>query len=165
MTETSVRGHCGRAPTQKSSRFMHSFMRQGLIGLAGTLALAGAVVSAGCGGGTTPGGSGAGGGGPTGGSTGTGGSTSTGGSGGSGGPSNCSNVTACGGDVVGTWNVASSCLKLSGDMDISTTSLGCPTVPVDGFLQTSGTFTANADGTYSDNTMTTGNVTFPLAPN
>jgi hypothetical protein len=142
---------------------MPSFTRQGLIGLLGTLALAAAVVSAGCGGGTTPSGSGSGGGGP-GGSTGTGGSTSTGGSGGSGGPSNCSNVTACGGDVVGTWNVTSSCLKLTGDMDLSTTSLGCPSVPVDGFLQTSGTLTTKADGTYIDNTMTTGSVTFPLAP-
>jgi hypothetical protein len=104
-----------------------------------------------------------------GGSTATGGSTSTGGSGGtaggSGGVSGCSNVTPCGGDLVGTWNVTSSCLKLTGDMDMSVSSLGCPTVPVDGYLQTSGTLVLNADGTYSDNTMTTGSLTFPLAPN
>ena len=88
---------------------------------------------------------------------------SPGAAGSSGGSLNCTNVAACGGNVVGTWNVASSCLKLSGDMDMSLASLGCPTVPVNGSLQTTGTFVANADGTYSDNTTTTGSVTFPLA--
>jgi hypothetical protein len=73
-------------------------------------------------------------------------------------------VTPCGGNVVGTWNVASTCLKLSGDMDMSLTSLGCPTVPAEGTLEVSGTFIANADGTYTDNTKTKGQVTFPLAP-
>ncbi len=37
-------------------------------------------------------------------------------------------------------------------------------VPVSGSLTTTGTFVANADGTYSDNTTTTGSATFPLAP-
>jgi non-reducing end alpha-L-arabinofuranosidase len=89
------------------------------------------------------------------------GSNGTGGS--SGGALNCPNVTACGGDVVGTWNVTSSCLKLSGEMDVSATALGCLTVPVNGSLQTTGTFIANADGTFTDNTRTTGSVTFPIA--
>lgn len=71
-------------------------------------------------------------------------------------------MTACGGDVVGTWNVTSSCLELSGDMDVFLTSLACATVPVTGYLETTGTFTANANGTYTDNTVTTGSVTFPL---
>ena len=53
--------------------------------------------------------------------------------------------------------------EMSGNMDVSLASLGCPTVPVNGSLQTTGTFVANADGTYSDNTTTTGSVTFPLA--
>ena len=72
------------------------------------------------------------------------------------------NVAPCGGDVVGTWNVTSSCLELSGDLDVFLTSLACPTVPATGFLQTTGTLVANADGTYEDNTVTTGSVTFPL---
>jgi len=93
---------------------------------------------------------------------GTGGVTSMGGT--TGNPTDCPNVTPCGGNVVGTWNVASSCLKLAGDMDVSLTSLGCLTVPVTGELQTSGTFVANADGTYADNTTTNGSATFPLAP-
>jgi non-reducing end alpha-L-arabinofuranosidase len=48
-------------------------------------------------------------------------------------------------------------------MDVSILSLACPTVPVTGSLSTSGTFVANADGTYTDNTRTTGSATFPLA--
>ena len=62
------------------------------------------------------------------GSAGTGGSAATGGlagasggvpsdSGGTGGEALCSNVTPCGGDVVGTWNVTSSC---------PTASAACP---------------------------------------
>jgi non-reducing end alpha-L-arabinofuranosidase len=77
-------------------------------------------------------------------------------------PMDCVNAEACGGNVVGTWNVTSSCLELSGDMDVFLTSLACSTVPATGYLQTTGTFVANADGTYSDNTTTTGVVTFPL---
>jgi hypothetical protein len=41
-------------------------------------------------------------------------------------------------------------------------SLGCPTVPVTGSLQVTGTWTAKANGTYDDNTTTTGSITFPL---
>lgn len=93
----------------------------------------------------------------TGGTVGAGGGTSTGGQGGT-----CSNVIACGGNVVGTWNVASSCLILSGDMDVTLLGLGCPTVPVTGALNVTGTWTARANGTYEDNTTTTGSMTFPL---
>src|SRR4051812_5096055 len=46
-------------------------------------------------------------------------SSGTNSSSGTGGPMSCPNVTACGGDVVGTWTVASSCLKLSGNVDIA----------------------------------------------
>jgi non-reducing end alpha-L-arabinofuranosidase len=74
----------------------------------------------------------------------------------------CTNVAPCGGEVVGTWNVTSSCLDLAGDMDVRLTSLGCATVPVTGALQTTGTFVVNADGTYADNTTTTGQISFPL---
>jgi hypothetical protein len=41
---------------------------------------------------------------------------------------------------------------------------GCATAPVTGSLQVTGTWTANADGTYSDNTTTTGEEQFTLAP-
>jgi non-reducing end alpha-L-arabinofuranosidase len=75
----------------------------------------------------------------------------------------CSSVSACGGSVVGSWSVTASCLKLSGNLDVSLLSLACPTVPVTGSLSTTGTFVANADGTYTDNTRTTGSATFPLA--
>ncbi len=92
----------------------------------------------------------------------------TGGSGGSGGSSGgaltCTNVSPCGGNVVGTWNVTSSCLQLSGPMDVSLASLGCTTVPATGSLQTTGSLVADGNGTYTDNTTTTGTVTFPLAP-
>lgn len=79
-----------------------------------------------------------------------------------GGALNCPNVSACGGDAVGTWNVASSCLAKAGDMDVFLSSLACSTVPASGSLQTTGTLVLNEDGTYEDNTVTTGSVTFPL---
>ena len=82
---------------------------------------------------------------------------------GSGAGGSCSSISACGGNVVGSWTVASSCLSLSGNMDVSILSLACPTVPVTGSVSTSGTFVANANGTFTDNTRTTGSATFPLA--
>jgi len=95
-----------------------------------------------------------------------GGSSNSGGGGASSGGAGptCTGLTPCGGSVVGVWNVSSSCLKLSGDMDVSLASLGCPSVPVVGSLTTTGSFIANADGTFTDNTRTTGTATFPLAP-
>jgi non-reducing end alpha-L-arabinofuranosidase len=159
-------------------------MRSGLLGIFGAFTLVGAAAGTACSngsgddgtGGTATGGSAGASGATTGGTPSTGGSggtssggtTSTGGTsgaaGGGGGPTSCSNVTACGGNVVGIWNVASSCLKLSGEMDMTLASLGCATVPVDGFLTTTGNFVANANGTYADNTTTTGTLSFPLAP-
>jgi hypothetical protein len=95
---------------------------------------------------------------------GSGGSSANGGISGSGGqPPNCTNGSTCGGALVGTWKVTSSCLTLSGDMDVRLASLGCPTVPVTGSLQVTGTWTANADGSYTDETTTTGSITFPAA--
>jgi hypothetical protein len=83
----------------------------------------------------------------TGGQTGTGGGTAT-----------CTNVTPCGGDVVGTWNVTSSCLTVTGEMDVAGFGLGAECdAAVTGSIEVSGTWTANADGTYSDNTTTSGN--------
>jgi hypothetical protein len=83
----------------------------------------------------------------------TGGSSSSGGTGGV-----CANVTACGGAVVGTWTVTSSCLNVSGQLDLSSFfGQGCSSAQVTGSLQVSGTWSAKSDGTYTDNTTTTGN--------
>jgi len=92
----------------------------------------------------------------TGGSVGTGGTMGTGGSPGGGGGGACSNVAACGGDVVGTWTVTSSCLNVTGQMDLSVIGVGC-TSAVTGSLKVTGTWTANPNGTYSDKTTTSGN--------
>ncbi len=135
-------------------------MRQTVLGLTGALLVASVAVSSGCSSdsGPTPG---AGGSAPA-----TGGSATSGaGTGQSGAGTvvpSCEGAAPCGGSVVGTWKVASSCLKLTGEMDTSLLSLGCPTVPVNGSLQAAGTFIANADGTYTDNTTTTGSLTMSL---
>ena len=101
----------------------------------------------------------------TGGAPGSGGSSASGGTTGTGGAAqNCPGGTPCGGSVIGTWNVTSSCLTLSGSMDVTLASLGCSTVPVTGSLHVTGTWTANADGSYTDNTVTTGSIAFPLSP-
>lgn len=150
-------------------------MQNGLVGLVSALALA-SIIGAGCGGdggsnatsasggATGNGGKASGGaqsGGASGGGAGSGGSQA-GGSGGATTQPDCPNVSACGGDLVGTWKVTSSCLNLSGDMDVSLSSLGCATVPVLGSLKVTGTWSATAKGVYQDNTVTTGSVTFPL---
>ena len=77
----------------------------------------------------------------------------------------CSNVTACGGTVVGTWTVASSCLGVSGNLDVSNFGLdpAC-TATATGSLTVSGTWSAKADGTYVDNTTTTGTEQIEMAP-
>src|SRR6187402_1456634 len=99
-------------------------MRQTILGLAGTLTLVALAASSGCSNdpvanSTTGGATAAGGGGQSGTATSQSGS-------GVGGSPNCSALTPCGGSVVGSWKVTSSCLKLSGDMDTSLLSLGCP---------------------------------------
>lgn len=69
----------------------------------------------------------------------------------------CTDVAACGGDIVGTWSVTSSCLIVSGQLDPSGFfGPTCPSIPVSGSLRVSGTWTANPDGTYADDTTTTG---------
>jgi hypothetical protein len=151
-------------------------MRKKLIRIAGAMTLVAAAIATGCGNEPSPPagsagqhpGAGSGGAGPKGGATGAGGSSAMGGTsnqGGSGGALSCNNVTPCGGNVVGTWNVTSSCLNVSGEMDVSLGMLGCKTVPAIGSLQVEGgTLVVNADGTYSDTTNTKGSVTFPLSP-
>jgi hypothetical protein len=93
------------------------------------------------------------------GQTAMGGSSATGGSG----PltvtpveADCEAVVPCGGSVVGTWVVAGSCLPVSGNADIAGFGLGCIAAPVTGTLEVTGTWIANDDGTFSDQTTTTG---------
>jgi non-reducing end alpha-L-arabinofuranosidase len=133
----------------------------GVLRLAGALGLALTTGAAGCGNDGSPGGA------ASGAANTSGGASSAGAAGanpgGAGAPATCSNVAACGGSVVGSWKVSASCLQLSGNMDVSVLGLGCPTVPVTGSVTTSGSFVANPDGTYTDNTKTTGSATFPLA--
>ena len=119
----------------------------GILVLASALAISACTISSSSGG--------------TGGNGGTG--AGAGGSGG-GGPPTCSGVTSCGGSLVGAWTVTSSCLAISGQLDLSLAGAGCPSVPVTGSLNVTGTFIANADGTYSDNTTTSGNEQFTLMP-
>jgi hypothetical protein len=117
-------------------------MRNGLVGIACAVTFASTLAASGC-------------------STSTLGGADAGGQGG--GPS-CPNVTPCGGDVVGTWTVTSSCLQVTGNLDLSLAGAGCPYAPVTGSLQVTGTFTASADGTYADHTTVSGAEQFTLAP-
>ncbi|MEO6598921.1 MAG: arabinofuranosidase catalytic domain-containing protein [Polyangiaceae bacterium] len=81
-----------------------------------------------------------------------------------GGSATCSNVAACGGMLVGTYTATTSCLAVSGMLDMSNFGLGCKSAPITGSLNVTGTFTANADGSYVDNTMTTGTATIEMGP-
>lgn len=55
-----------------------------------------------------------------------------------------------------------SCLTVTGERNIEGISLGCLTVGVTGSVQVSGSWTANADGTYTDQTVTKGQETLTL---
>jgi Alpha-L-arabinofuranosidase B, catalytic len=99
----------------------------------------------------------------SGGATGQSGGTS-GGSGNAGGScGNAANVTPCGGSVVGSWNLTPSCLTVSGERNIEGISLGCVSAAVTGSIQVSGSWIANANGTFTDQTITTGQETMTLA--
>ncbi|HYP77720.1 MAG TPA: arabinofuranosidase catalytic domain-containing protein [Polyangiaceae bacterium] len=137
--------------------------------LAMTMAL-GLLGSAACSNGSNPGAGGSGNS-NTGGTTGAGGSSTNGGALGSAGTSTgqgggaCTNVTACGGSVVGTYTASSPCLKVQGKLDISKASLDprtCVDPQISGTLNVTGTFSAIASGTFTDSTTTTGNLTVQL---
>jgi hypothetical protein len=106
--------------------------------------------------------------------TGLGGSSaSTGGASGAGGSgtlevaeveADCEAVEPCGGEVVGTWVVAGSCLPVSGMANMSGFGLGCSEAPITGTLEVTGTWVANADGTFKDQTHTTGDSQLQLPP-
>ena len=76
----------------------------------------------------------------------------------------CQAVTPCGGDVVGTWIAAGSCLPVSGMANVAGFGLGCTAASVTGLLEVTGAWTANADGTFKDETTTTGDSQIEVPP-
>jgi len=64
--------------------------------------------------------------------------------------------------VTGTWSVSSSCLSISGKLDVSLIGMTCPPPAVTGSLKVTGTFTANSNGSYADGTTATGSESFSL---
>ena len=58
----------------------------------------------------------------------------------------------------------SSCIEVSGELDLAAFGAGCASAPVTGTLTVTGTWTANPDGTYTDQTTTSGTETLTLAP-
>jgi non-reducing end alpha-L-arabinofuranosidase len=146
-------------------------MRNRLVGLVSAVVLASTMATNGCkstissdGTGGTSGSASSGGktgdgGRSTGGSNGSGGALGSGGSAGNSQPADasvCPSTTPCGGDLVGTWTVTSSCLNVTGDLNLKLAGAGCPSGPITGSLKVSGTWTANANETYTDNTVTSG---------
>jgi non-reducing end alpha-L-arabinofuranosidase len=95
-------------------------------------------------------------------SSGGSGGSATGGTSGGSGPT-CSATTPCGGDVTGTWKVTSSCLSVSGELNLKPFG-SCEHVPTTGTRAVTGSITMRADGTLSDNTVTTGADTMTLGP-
>ena len=97
----------------------------------------------------------------SGGSSGRGSSLGGTGSGGAGQPNggassggSCAPIVACGGNLVGTWQVANLC---SGAL-MSTPNAGCPGASTEiNLVSTSGTFTFNADNTTQNNALITFN--------
>jgi len=77
----------------------------------------------------------------------------------------CPDVKACGGSVVGAWSVASSCLEVTGSLDLQAVGLSCPSAGITGSYQVTGTWSADSSGGYVDDTMTTGTeqIQFPSA--
>jgi len=75
----------------------------------------------------------------------------------------CSPAPVCGGSVSGTWGVTSSCLTVSGKLDLSLLGLGCSSAPITGSYEVSGSITF-ASARYSDNTSTHGIERFHLQP-
>jgi hypothetical protein len=74
----------------------------------------------------------------------------------------CVEGRACGGEVVGTWNVTFSCLNVSGQVDLSMFGLGCQRANAEGSLRVTGAWIARADNGYTDMTTTKGSVQYSL---
>jgi hypothetical protein len=72
-------------------------------------------------------------------------------------------ATPCGGDVTGTYTVKACSLELTGAVDLSGLGLGCASgTTLSGALVVSGTWEADAQGTFWDNTTTQGVHEFKL---
>lgn len=73
----------------------------------------------------------------------------------------CKNAAACGGNIVGTWEITSSCVSVSASMF----NEDCPTATVSGSdIKITGAVTYSADMTYMTNTTMSGSaaVTLPV---
>lgn len=129
------------------------------------LGLVGGACSNGSGGTPTPPGGGGGATGAGGAAGPTSGAPGAAGAAGSAAPGSCTNVTACGGDVVGSWTASSPCLKVEGPLDISNAGLApstCIGPTISGSLSVSGPFSAASNGTFTDGTTTSGMLTVQL---
>jgi len=93
----------------------------------------------------------------------TGGRLSTGGTVATGGAAGCG-TKACGGNVVGRWTVASSCMRVAGSVDLAYFGLQCPAPQASGSLNIEGNWTAAANGTYTDETVTWGSFNLVVPP-
>ena len=65
--------------------------------------------------------------------------------------------------MIGTWKVASSCLSVSGELNLASFG-GCQHVPTKGSRNVTGSVTINANGTWSDSTVTTGTEDITFGP-
>ena len=73
----------------------------------------------------------------------------------------CGNTAACGGAIVGTWTITSSCVTEGASMLDSQ----CPTATASSSnLTINGTVTYNADGTYSSTSTASGSIYVTLPP-
>jgi hypothetical protein len=72
----------------------------------------------------------------------------------------CSSVTACGGDITGTWKVVSECGQATGTI---AEQGACAVGVSDVVLSGSGTYTFNADGTYTSTASESESDTFAFA--
>ena len=59
--------------------------------------------------------------------------------------------------------MTSSCLRVSGALDLTAWGIGCTSAPITGSYQVFGTWSANVNGTYIDNTVTVGDEQIQLA--
>jgi hypothetical protein len=75
-----------------------------------------------------------------------------------GGSGTCGNTAACGGDIVGTWTISSTCVSVTA-MTAMMPGGSCPGITVgSSSLDIKGSITYNADLTYSSSTTTTGSL-------
>jgi hypothetical protein len=120
------------------------------------------LVLAGCGSGTSSSGTGGSAGSPAAGHGGTGGATATGaggsgGAGGAGGGGACAEFSACGGSLLGTWQLASTCFFMP------PAASGCAAETVDAAtFHESGSYTFNSDLTFSASVIPSGTLGFTM---